>query len=323
MPEFHPSPELEAIARRWIRAMVSKGGETMTNLLSSSDPLLFCGSAENEVWEGAFFRDSYATHIDENPHGDISNERAEAWDCGETGWALWTGRLAFKGNDSINPARITLVFVLEKGIWKVQHVHNSWARANFEMLGIEHTALDELMRAAQSSKPDLGRSGSATVMFTDIADSTALAEALGDTRWANVVQDHVALIAEHLAHWDGRLIKSLGDGTMSTFASAGAAKQAALAIQSAMNGLSGEPKLQVRIGLHTGDVVEAGEDFFGTVVNKAARIATAARPGEIRVSDATRAMVGGNSSFRFCDPFGIPLRGLEGEHRIYRLEWPS
>jgi class 3 adenylate cyclase len=231
--------------------------------------------------------------------------------------------LKFTSNDTTNLARVTLVFALEKGIWKVQHIHNSFPNTNIEKLGIEHKVLEALLEAAESSNPDLGHHGSATVMFTDIADSTALAEALGDARWARVVQDHVSLISEKLADQEGRLIKSLGDGTMSTFASAGAAMQAGLAIQSDINSMAGEPRLRVRIGLHTGDVVEAGDDFFGTVVNKAARIAAAARPGEIRVSETTRAMVGGATGFGFDDPLCTPLKGLDGEHIIYRLEWQT
>ena len=65
MPDFQKSPELEAIARRWMRALMSRGGRAMSNMLSASDPLLFCGSADGEIWEGAFFRNSYAEHIDE------------------------------------------------------------------------------------------------------------------------------------------------------------------------------------------------------------------------------------------------------------------
>ena len=82
-----------------------------------------------------------------------------------------------------------------------------------------------------------------------------------------------------------------------------------------------EPVLLVRIGLHTGDLIIADDDFFGTVVNKAARICTIAAPGEIRVSDATRAMIGDSLDFVFDTPISVPLRGLPGEHLLYRLEW--
>ncbi len=315
------SPELEAIARRWMRGLAMLDGEIMVNLLSGSDPLVFCGSAEGEIWRGDLIRSSYAAHVAEIPKSTIADEEVEAYATDDTGWALWTGRMHFAGMTRPGFVRVTLIFALEKGIWKVQHIHNSLASPNIEELGIEHHVLDDLLQAARTSAPDLGRSGSATVMFTDIADSTALAAALGDARWADVVQAHVTLISGCLADHDGRLVKSLGDGTMSTFGSAGAAMQAAKSIQAALAADKSEPCLQVRIGLHTGDLIEAGDDFFGTVVNKAARIASSARAGEIRVSDASRAMVGGTRDYAFSDLAKFTLKGLEGEHQTYRLEW--
>jgi adenylate cyclase len=77
----------------------------------------------------------------------------------------------------------------------------------------------------------------------------------------------------------------------------------------------------VRIGINTGDVVQSGDDFFGTVVNKAARIAGITGAGEIRISDATRIMVGGASEFQFSDPANVMLKGLEGDHQVYRIDW--
>ena len=79
--------------------------------------------------------------------------------------------------------------------------------------------------------------------------------------------------------------------------------------------------MQVRIGIHTGEVVASGDDFFGTVVNKAARVAEQAAPGETRVSDETRLMVGNAPEFAFGDPLIAPLKGMPGDHVIHRLEW--
>ena len=97
----------------------------------------------------------------------------------------------------------------------------------------------------------------------------------------------------------GRTVKSLGDdGTMSIFSSASAG---GAAIQREMVEQSGEPKLGVRIGLHTGDVIEAQDDFLGTVANNAARSVALAEADEIRMSDATRIMVGSASGFQFSE----------------------
>jgi class 3 adenylate cyclase len=76
----------------------------------------------------------------------------------------------------------------------------------------------------------------------------------------------------------------------------------------------------LRIGIHTGSVVQTSDDFFGTVVNKAARIAALAAPGEIQVSDATRKMVGDTQDYRLANTRSVQLEGFEGEHIIHRLK---
>ena len=114
-------------------------------------------------------------------------------------------------------------------------------------------------------------------------------------------------------------MKSLGDGTMSSFPSARAALMAARDVQTQTARDLTEPRLSLRIGLHTGDVVNSGFDHFGNVVNKTARIADAAGPGEIFVSDVTFAMVGDDPAFRF-DPKGdFDLAGQPGSQTIYAL----
>lgn len=77
----------------------------------------------------------------------------------------------------------------------------------------------------------------------------------------------------------------------------------------------------MRIGLNTGDVIEAGDVFFGIIVNKAARVASATAPEEILVSDATRVMVGSVRDFAFADTADLPLKGLEGTHVVHRSAW--
>jgi class 3 adenylate cyclase len=113
----------------------------------------------------------------------------------------------------------------------------------------------------------------------------------------------------------------MGDGTMSSFPSARRALSAAQEIQRAMAAAGDEPRLALRIGLHTGEVVQAQDDFFGSVVNKAARIAASAGEGDIRLSDVTRAMIGAAPEFDFDGPETVLLKGLDGEHRLYRLGW--
>ena len=314
-----PSAELAAIAGRWVKGMVSQQGETLVNMLTASDQVLFCGTADNEVYQGDFFRDNYAAHVAEIPFGQLENVRIDAYEQGSMGWAFWHGDIRFPNRTEPGTARITLIFTLEQGLWRVMHVHNSFPVSNLESWGYEHSALDALLGAVAAADPQIGKTGIAAVMFTDIVDSAKLAAILGDTAWTRRLQAHVESLSSCIAAEGGRLIKTLGDGTMSTYASARAAMSAARAIQSGMASDPGEPRLAVRIGIHTGDVVEAGDDFFGTVVNKAARIASLAAGGEIRVSEATKVMVGDDAEFAFDDLATVPLKGLSGDHRIFRL----
>ena len=316
-----PSPELAAIAARWVKSMVSQQGAALSNMLSQHDPVVFCGTADNEVYRDDFFRANYSEHVAEIPIGQLSDVEIEAHENGDMGWAFWHGKIRFPNANRSGVARITLIFQMDQGLWKIQHIHNSFPVANIEAWGYQHNALDALLVAAEEIDPGVGKTGIAAVMFTDIAESSELAAIVGDTAWSVRVNHHMALLKQQIETSEGRLVKTLGDGTMSTFPSARAAMLASQQIQRGMTEDSREPHLRVRIGIHTGDVVQAGDDFFGTVVNKAARVASVAAPNEIRVSDATRIMVGSTADFTFDDTARVPLKGLEGDHLIHRLAW--
>jgi class 3 adenylate cyclase len=215
------------------------------------------------------------------------------------------------------------VFVLEHGTWKIAHVHVSNPTSNVEKLGVEHTAFDRLMNAAKEEFSAPSGEDTATVMFTDIADSSSIAASVGDRAWARVIGEHLRAVSETVKGNGGKIVKTLGDGTMSTFSSARNALATAIFIQKMACLQSGDHKLEVRIGIHTGDVVQSNGDFFGTVVNKAARIAASANPGQILVSDASRAMVAGSPEFAFESPVSVALRGIEGNHSISTLVYST
>lgn len=318
---IRPSPELAAIVERWIRAYGTGDGETVTNLFSADPALSYIGSAENETWRDEALRRGMATYIDEVPRFRWERLELRGFECGSLGWVEWQGCINALDSGKSLGMRSTVILNLEKGVWKIVHVHNSVPVSNIQSFGYEARGFEKLLDAALSAPHDLGQSGIASIMFTDIADSTTIAETIGDARWTEAVRRHLRLVESQIAQAGGHLVKSLGDGVMSSFASARGALAAAQAIQRANAGETAEPHLQIRIGLHTGELITSDSDHFGTVVNKAARIAALAAPGDIRVSDATRIMVGGASDFRFTDPVTVSLKGLEGEHAAYKLEW--
>jgi adenylate cyclase len=317
--DFQPSNELTAIVERWIRAVQNKDGKTLTALFSGSEHLKYIGSAPDEYFEGRILREGYAQHVNEIPEARFIGQKIEAFAKDNFGWAFWLGNIHFVERNETFEYRFSFVFSLEYGIWKILQVHVSTPRSNFEVAGAEHHAFRDLIEAAKSGGELSGAEGTTTIMFTDVANSTSLAAFLGDHAWSDVIATHFAELRSIIEEQNGTVVKTLGDGTMSSFDSARAALSASLAIQSAASSASREHALQVRIGLHTGDVVQKEGDFFGNVVNKAARIAAIAEPGSIFVSDTTRNISEGNSDLQFKKLRPVELRGIKGKHTIYLL----
>ena len=154
----------------------------------------------------------------------------------------------------------------------------------------------------------------ATVMFTDIVDSTRRAAELGDRPWRAVVERHDTVVREHLARFRGREIKSLGDGFLATFDGPARAVRCAAAIAQAVRVLG----IEVRAGLHTGEIELRGNDIGGIAVNVAARIAAIAGPGTALVSNTVRDLVAG-SGLRFEDRGRHALKGLPEELQLYAV----
>lgn len=318
---IRPSPEIAAVVTRWNRAVQTRDTETLRNLLSRSDHLIYQGSADGECWSGDILRRGFPDHVREIPAFEWIEHDLWAFENGETGWALCHASLTFLSNGKTSSNRFTFVLTLEAGAWKIAHMHVSNSVPNIEKIGVEQNALNRLVAAAREGFRLDQREGLATVMFTDVVNSTAIAELLGDRIWAARIAGHLEEVQACIAGLGGQFVKSLGDGSMSSFPSARAAMEAAVSIQRANAAGAREPPLSLRIGLHTGDVIQTDDDFFGSVVNKAARVAAAAPPDQIRVTDAVRLAAGGRSGFGFGPPETAALKGLAGEHTLFALDW--
>lgn len=320
--DYTESPELAAIVRRYLNAYGDNDVDTLLNFFSDSRAVLYQGTAEDELWDGETFRAIMPAYVQTKPTFRIDALDVRAFERGTTGFAVFRLEIEFdSGKCAV--VRGTHLYSLDRGMWRLVHAHHSSPRPNTENMGYEAEGVEDLLQAAAHTPLDIGQTGMASVMFTDIVDSSAIAEAVGDTIWSAAVRRHLDELRNLIDAGGGRVIKSLGDGTMSTFPSARKALDCARAIQRAIAASDEEPHLPVRIGIHTGEVVDAGDDFFGTVINKAARVAALAGPGEIRVSDATRLMVGNLQGLIFSEPTDVALKGLEGRHAIYRLEWQA
>lgn len=317
------SPELAAIARRWVDAMNRRDYETVAALFLRSEHSRYIGSDSHEWWRGPAYIDAYSAHQEEMPDYVIEVEELEAFETGQFGWAAIRTLTTFVGL-APRPLRFTFVFVLDSGFWRISQTHLSFAVPNPEVMGVEMTkSLEDLLA---SVRPELEesiravfRQGTVTLVFTDIESSTELAGQIGDAAWATVVDWHDRTIRDVVESRGGTLVKTLGDGAMAAFDSVRQAARSALAIQQAFGERNEQPILRTRVGIHVGDVVVTEDDYLGTTVNKAARIAAAAQGGEIIASDTVRSLLADDPEFRFEDPQTVRLKGIEGVHEVARL----
>jgi adenylate cyclase len=188
-------------------------------------------------------------------------------------------------------------------------------------------SLGALSAWAQRERPDLhrvtGEDGTVTLMFTDIEDSTALNERLGDDAWLEVLVTHGKLIRRCVRADHGQVIKTLGDSFMVAFARPHNAVSCAIAVQRDLVALDipGHPTFRVRIGLHTGAAIARGRDLFGVNVATAARVAARADGGEILVTDEVAAALPGD--VELGGPRELTLKGLSGTQRVRSVRWAA
>jgi class 3 adenylate cyclase len=180
----------------------------------------------------------------------------------------------------------------------------------------------------ESALPELGQfsspDGALTLLFTDIEGGTEVEQRLGEERWAELLRDHRAMLEQIVAHHDGNIAKSRGDGHMIAFSSAHAGLRCAIEIQRTFAGRSlaalGEP-LRVRTGVHSGFVIVNANDFMGRNVVLAARIADRAGGGEILVSSALKEYTETDRTFHFELRGEYHFKGVLGEHVVYSVDW--
>lgn len=155
----------------------------------------------------------------------------------------------------------------------------------------------------------------ATVLFTDIVDSTRMAADLGDRHWREVLERHQRAVREDLHNFNGREVKSTGDGFLATFDGPARAIRCASAILRS----SETSGLRVRAGLHTGECEMMGDDIGGIAVHIAARVSARAEPQELLVSRTVKDLVAG-SGLAFTDRGVHTLKGVPDTWQLYAAE---
>jgi DNA-binding NarL/FixJ family response regulator len=157
----------------------------------------------------------------------------------------------------------------------------------------------------------------ATVMFSDIVSSTERAAAIGDRRWGDVLDRHDELVRSELDAHGGREIKTTGDGFLALFDAPARAIRCALAVRDGLRTVG----LDVRIGLHSGEVELRGSDVGGIAVNIGARVVEAGSAGDVLVSSTVRDLVAG-SEIGFADRGEHALKGVPDRWRLFAVADP-
>jgi class 3 adenylate cyclase len=155
----------------------------------------------------------------------------------------------------------------------------------------------------------------ATVVVTDIVDSTETAARLGDAAWSSLLSRHHEVVREELGQFSGEEIDTAGDGFLALFDGPSRAIRCGLAVSRRL----GELGLAVRVGVHTGEVERAGTDVRGIAVHLATRVAAAAAPGEVLVTTTTHDIVAG-SGLAFDDRGERALKGFDTPRRLFAAE---
>lgn len=180
-------------------------------------------------------------------------------------------------------------------------------------IGDQDAVLDEIEMFLTGTRhaPELDRA-LATVMFIDIANSTERAAAIGDRKWRDLLENHLAQARAELARWRGKEIDTAGDGLYATFDGPARGVRCAQAIRGNARRLG----VELRAGLHTGEVETIGGKAGGIAVHIGARVAAQAAPGEVLVSSTVKDLVAG-SGIDFQDRGRHILKGVPGEWQLF------
>ncbi|MDT5351383.1 MAG: hypothetical protein QOH91_4670 [Mycobacterium sp.] len=188
------------------------------------------------------------------------------------------------------------------------------------------SSIEDLADWAEVERPDLARitpDGRVVILFSDIEESTALNERIGDRAFVRLISSHDKLVHELVEERGGHVVKSQGDGFMIAFARAEQAVRCGIDVQQALPKNAKRKRqedIRVRIGIHMGRSVRRGDDLFGRNVAMAARVAAQAVGGEVLVTKPVRDAVNKCDDIRFDEGREVELKGFSGSYELFAVE---
>jgi class 3 adenylate cyclase len=190
--------------------------------------------------------------------------------------------------------------------------HDAWVVGDVPAVTVDFEAMRGFAKAEGRARRQL-----ACVLMTDIVDSTARAVELGPARWQEIITRHNERAERTIASFDGRLVKTTGDGVIGLFDSAEQSVRAALAIGAAVEPLG----VAIRAAVHTGEIEMTAGDVRGVVVHMVARMMALGGGGDVIVSTTVRDVLDG-TDFDFEDFGRHELKGIPGTRQLYRINRP-
>jgi class 3 adenylate cyclase len=194
-------------------------------------------------------------------------------------------------------------------VFEIPPGHDAWVVGDEEV-----TLLDVLGNVSSFAEPAPRERVLATLLMTDIVESTATAARMGDAGWRQVLGNHNRVVRNELARFRGHEVNTTGDGFLATFQSPGAAVRSAAAIRAATDAIG----IPVRIGIHTGEIELLPDDVGGIAVHATARIMALAGPSGVLLSATTRALAEG-SGLQYEPRGRHALKGLEEPVELFAL----
>ena len=199
-------------------------------------------------------------------------------------------------------------------IYEIPPGHDAWVVGEEPWLTLEWTSA----RIVGIGPEGPGERVLATVLFTDIVDSTATLQRIGDRAWQELLRLHNARLRDDLNTFRGREVKTTGDGFLAVFDGATKAVRCAAAMTRSAHDVG----LAIRVGIHTGEVEFVGSDVRGVAVHTAARVMSLAGPDEVFVTSTTSQLLDG-SDVVLEEAGTHELKGLSGRRLVFRLVQPD
>lgn len=196
------------------------------------------------------------------------------------------------------------------GVYEIPPGHDAWVVGDEPWVTVEWQS----GRPMEARLDAAGERVVASILFSDIVDSTGTMASLGDARWRDLLLEHNRVMREHLNLYRGREVATTGDGFLAVFDGASRAVRCGLAMAAAI----GELGIAIRVGVHTGEVEFVGPDARGMAVHTAARVMSVAGPGEVMVSSTTADLLEG-SGLELVATGEHELKGLTGPRRLFRV----